>query len=71
MEIKVDNFYYSKKENILVIVTSIDTISIFKSDEIYFTVVGCHDTEINSGSLPREQFEQFFKRVAWLEEQSK
>jgi hypothetical protein len=67
MVIKVDNFYYSKKENILVIVTSIDTVSIFKSDEIYYTVVGCHDAEINSWSVSRESFEQDFRRVAWLE----
>jgi len=67
MEIKVDNFYYSKKENLLVVVTSIDTVSIFKSDEIHYTVVGCHDAEINSWSVSRESFDQGFRRVAWLE----
>jgi len=64
MNIKFESFYYSRKDNRLVFVTS---PSVLFKNRICYKIVNERDSDSDYGHDSIEYFEENYKRVGWLE----
>ena len=64
MNIKFESFYYSRKYNRLVFVTG---LCVLDKNRIHYKIVNERDSDCDYGHDSIEYFEEYYKRVGWLE----
>jgi hypothetical protein len=65
MNIKFESFYYSRKDNRLVFVTG---LCVLDKNRIHYKIVNETDSDYEHGDDSIEYFEEYYKRVGWLEQ---
>ncbi len=65
MDFDTNSFYYSKKDNLLVIPMG---LTMFDKNRILYTIVNERDSEYCDQHDTIEYFEKNFKRVGWIQE---